>query len=466
MRERLAFGGLGAAALALFALAPTYPNYDAYYHLVWGREILAGHAPGFDAYQAPTEHPLYVALAALLAAVFGDHADRALVAVGAASTVALAWATFRVGRACFSEAAGWLAALFVASSFAFLLYAARAYVDVPFLAVVMWAAAVEAQAPGRRARLVMGLLAAAGLLRPEAWVLAGLYWLWCVRAGGASPRRSPRLELLAIAAIGPVVWAIVDGAVTGDPLHSLHATSDLAGELHRSRGLGAVPGSFVSFVFDVARPPVALAAVGGLGLALARPARVRALHVPLALLAGGGLTFLVTGAAGLSILPRYLTVPVVALALFAGHAVAVLARRRAVAVALVLVAAAFLAVKASSFARLADELRFIRATHRDLVAILGDPRVERARRCGPVTLPNYRLVPDTRWILDSRSVGARSAKRRAHGVSLFVLGSKGLRRFGFADAASPLTTVPDPGYLPIARHGMFSAYASCSSPTA
>ena len=40
----------------------------------------------------------------------------------------------------------------------------------------------------------------------------------------------------------------------------------------------------------------------------------------MALFAAGVLTFLLTGVAGLSILPRYLTVPAVSLCLFAGFA--------------------------------------------------------------------------------------------------------------------------------------------------
>ena len=46
----------------------------------------------------------------------------------------------------------------------------------------------------------------------------------------------------------------------------------------------------------------------------------RRLRVPLALFAAGVITFVGTGALGLSILPRYLTVPAVALCLFAGYA--------------------------------------------------------------------------------------------------------------------------------------------------
>lgn len=511
LRERLAVGALAVVALVLFLAAPTYPNYDSYYNLVWGRELLDGRLPSFGTDWAPTQHPLYIALGVLAQLVFGAQADRALVGLGALSLVVLAWATWRVGRACFGATAGLFAALFVASSFAFLLYAARAYVDVPFLAVVLVAAAVEAQRPRGRPRTVMALLLAAGLLRPEAWVLSGLYWLWIrfgaaagtdagAHSGGAAADAGThaaarwRLDLLALAAAGPLLWALVDGLVTGDPLHSLHATSDLAGELGRSRGIGAVPGSFLSFVFDVARPPVAAAGVLGLVLAwrgrgargpaaravsppavsAARPAAphvpsvplgsgptLRALHVPLGLLAGGTLTFLATGVAGLSILPRYLTVPVVALCLFAGHTVAVLGRDRRVLAAMLAVGVAFLALKAGSFAKLGGELRFIRATHGDLVATLRDPAVVRARGCGPLTLPTYRLVPDTKWILDSADVGARSTRRPATGVELVLVGEKAIKRYGRADGASPRTNTPDPDFALVARHGSVSAYARC-----
>ena len=463
--ELLVVGALVLAAVVAWALVPTYPNYDTYFHLVWGRELLDGQRPSFTAYAAPTEHPLYLAVCALAGLVAGGGADRLIVLVCALSLVALAWGTYRLGEAVFGRWPGLLAAAFVGSSFAFLLYAARAYVDVPFLAVVLWAAALEARSP-RRGRSVMALLAVAGLLRPEAWILAGAYWLWC-----AYGSRGARLDLLALAAVGPVVWAAVDLWVTGDPLYSLHATSDLAEELNRNRGLSDVPRSFVAFVVDTARPPVALAAVGGAVLAW-RLRAGRALHVPLALFGAGVLTFLATGVAGLSVLPRYLTVPVVAVCLVAGYGVLgfttlppgrlrTLWSRAAMGAALVGVV--FVAVKAPVVNRLVAELRFIRATHVELRAILHEPVVQRSMRCGPLTFPNYRLVPDARWMLDlpRDRVGARSAERRSTGVAMFLVGAKELERYGFAAGASPATNAPDPGFVPIARNSGYAAYARC-----
>jgi hypothetical protein len=458
--EPLVVAALALAAVGLALLVPTYPNYDTYFHLVWGRELVHGIKPDFDAYAAPTEHPLFVALCAVVGLV-GSDADRVLVIICALSLVALAWGTFRVGEACFGPWPGLLAAAFVGSSFAFLLYAARAYVDMPFLALVLWAAAMEARTP-RRGRPVAVVLAVAGLLRPEAWVLAGAYWLWCGWR---------RFDLLALAAAAPVLWCLVDLAVTGDPLFSLHATSDLADELNRNRGLSSVPGSFVSFVTDTARPPVAVAGLIGAAL-LWRLRRGRAVHVPVALLGAGAVTFVGTGVAGLSVLPRYLTVPVVGVCLLAAYGVLGFTTlepgplRRAwsrAALGAVVVGAAFVVVKAPVVNTLRTELRFIKGSHDDLVAILHAPPVQRGLRCGPITFPNYRLVPDTRWLLDlpASRVGARSARRRSRGVAMFVLGEKELERYGFAAGASASTNVPDPGFVPIARNKRFSAYAAC-----
>jgi hypothetical protein len=463
---------LGVLAVVVLWLAvPTFPNYDAYYHLVWGRELLDGRAPGFEAYAAPTQHPLYIAVAAVVG-LAGTGADRALVALTLLALVALTWATWRAGRALFGPWPGALAALFVGSSFAFLLYAVRAYVDVPFLALVLGAAAWELERGGRGRLGPMLLLVAAGLLRPEGWVLAGLYALWSL------PGRSwgRRAAFLALAATPPLLWAAVDLAVTGNPLHSLNATSELADELGRPRGLAEVPGSFVAFVADVARPPVALAGVLGVALAV-RLLGWRRLVVPLALLVAGAVTFVGAGLAGLSILPRYLTVPVIALCLFAGYAVAGFTtlpeghpwrtRWRNGAVGAVVVGAAFLFVQLPSFGRLGDELTFVQGIHRDLEALLAEPAVAQAGGCGPLSFPNYRLVPDARWLRDAsaQEIVARSAFPRSarpeRGVAVFYVGEQPLERYGFADGADRLANVPDAGFTPLARAGTLRAYASC-----
>ena len=464
--ERRAFAALALAAVALWALVPTYPDYDAYEHLVWGRDLLHGGTPGFETFAAPTQHPLYLALAALLS-LAGQDADRLLVLVTVLSLVALTAGTYALGRGLFGTWPGAAAAVFVGSSFAFLLYAVRAFVDVPFLALVVWAAALEVARP-RRGAAPMALLALAGLLRPEAWVLAGLYWLWCL------PGRDlrGRLALLALVVAAPAIWALVDLAVTGDPLFSLHSTSTLAEALGRERGLRRVPSAFVTFLADVARPPVAAAGVVGLVLALRRygPARMA---VPLALLGAGALTFAGTGVAGLSILPRYLTVPAVALCLLAGYAVLGFTtlgpgppreRWRRAAIGALAVGVAFFAVKAGSFGRLRSELRFIERTHVALSALADDPRVRRGLRCGALTFPTYRLVPDARWLLRAGAgrVRSRAVDRHPGAVAAYVTGdAKFERRFGRADGVDRATNVAPAG-APALRSGPFGVYVRCA----
>ena len=308
------------------------------------------------------------------------------------------------------------------------------------------------------------------MLRPEAWVLAGAYWLWCW------PGRSPRgrVELAVLAAIGPLVWAAVDLWVTGDPLYSLHATSDLADELNRNRGLGDVPGSFVSFLVDTARPPVAAAAVVGAVLAW-RLRAGRALHVPAALFAAGTFTFVASALAGLSVLPRYLTVPAVAVCLLAGYGLlgfTTLARGRD---------ADAVGARRDRPRRPRPRLRrrpgagrqppgrpsCASSAARTSSLVVAPARPGGAARPGaaaPLTFPNYRLVPDARWILDlPRSrVGARSAMRRERGVGDR---SSSVPRSSSATASPPARarrrTLPDPGFVPIARNERYAAYAAC-----
>src|SRR5919108_19588 len=89
-------------------------------------------------------------------------------------------------------------------------------------------APAAAPSPTSRVPLVQRLAPAAatvvGLMRPEAWVLAGLYWLYLWPVSDWSRR----VRLAGVVALAPLLWAGLDLYVTGDPLHSLHGTADLA----------------------------------------------------------------------------------------------------------------------------------------------------------------------------------------------------------------------------------------------
>src|SRR5271154_7148667 len=85
------------------------------------------------------------------------------------------------------------AALLILSRFFDEHLAAQGYLDISYVALIVWAVALEVERP-RRGVPVFVILAAAGLLRPDAWVLSGVYWLWCcwpARAAHTPGSRSP-----------------------------------------------------------------------------------------------------------------------------------------------------------------------------------------------------------------------------------------------------------------------------------
>src|SRR5829696_3046364 len=208
---RLAFGLLCLGFAIGFFVFPTYPVYDSYYSLLWGRDLLHGDALVFDGFRYPTEHPLAIAAGAILQ-LFGGWSDRLWVAMTLASFLTLIAGVYRLGRMAATPLVGAIAGALLMTRFDYPFLAARGYIDIPYMALVVWAATLEAARP-RRGVPVLLLLAAAGLLRPEACVLAGLYWLWLAwRAGWRE-----RLLYAALAAIGPVVWTVTDLIVTGDP---------------------------------------------------------------------------------------------------------------------------------------------------------------------------------------------------------------------------------------------------------
>ena len=100
--------------------------------------------------------------------------------------------TYRLGAELFSPWVGLVAALVVLTRPAIERDALLGYQDMPFAALVVGAVLLEARRP-RRGVAVLVLLALAGLLRPEAWVLSGLYWLYLWPAPRpASACRPPR----------------------------------------------------------------------------------------------------------------------------------------------------------------------------------------------------------------------------------------------------------------------------------
>ena len=98
---------------------------------------------------------------------------------------------------------------------------------------------------------------------------------------------------------------------------------------------------------------------------------------------------------------------------------------------------------------------------------LNSPGVQEGLRCGPLTVPNHKLVPDSRWILDapaSRVIprADREERRPRRGVALVVTSRYALFKHAWtSDADSPLIQTPPAGWARVATGDFYSAYANC-----
>jgi hypothetical protein len=477
---RIGLAVMCVAALVGYFAFPTYPTYDSFYALLWGRDLLHLHLPDFSVYRGPTEHPLAIAFG-VFCSIFGQGGARLMVLGSILSFVAAVAGMYRLGRLSFGPLVGLIAALLLLSRFFIENLAAEGYLDISYVALVVWAVVLEIERP-RRGWPVLLTLAAAGLLRPDAWVLSGAYWLWCSwRADNAT-----RLRYLALAAIAPLVWFCMDAIVTGNPLYSLNSTAGLAAELERTQGFGSVLGSVWSYGVRIDHLPVLLGGIVGIGLAvLMAPRRAMAPLAAFVLLLG---VYVLEGAGGASVVDRYLLGTATALLPFCAVTVGgwtMLERgswiRRAwIAAAVVLVAyGAISAANSISLTNLRTTLAEHEDFHKELATALHDPRVRaELRRCPLVSLPDNKLIPDARWILDSvnqRDIVARSQaradadadepalERRLHAgsVAIYPLGSA-----IFVDAIvdpgdDPRDQVPSTGFRRIYANRFYGVYGNC-----
>lgn len=403
----VAFAVLCVTLLALFLAYPTYPNYDSYYGLLWARELWDGQKPVFDSYRAPTEHPLSI-LFSMVLTPFGVGVDRFLVFCAMASVAALAAGVYQLAKVTFNRWVGLTAALLLLVNWNLVFLAVRGYLDVTYIALVVWAAVLEARRP-RRGWPVLLLLALAGLLRPEAWVLCGLYGLWMAWNPSFRAIFTRRgIGWLAVSVVPTAIWLAVDGWVTGDPLFSLTHTSSLAEDLGRTKTPLQIPFSTVAYLKSLDGTALFFAGLAGmLAVAIVIPKR---LGWPFVLFAAGIGTFFMIGLGGFSVIDRYLMVAAVMLLIFAaflltGWTVLAPGRLRSawgLVAAVAVVGVAVVAVDRVKPGSIDNDLTFRGQAHADLVSILDEPDVRRAvQTCGPVWTPNHKLVPDVRWILDA-----------------------------------------------------------------
>jgi hypothetical protein len=417
-----------AGALVLWLICGVgFANYDTLYALAWGGQLARGETPAYEVAIAPTPHPLVEALGVVLSPLSPRTIEDVTVALGFLALAGCAWVLYKLAALWFGRAAGVVAALILLTRVPVLSYGVRAYVDIPYLLLVLAAVLVEARRRARKERPagapVLGLLALAGLLRPEAWAFSGLYWLYLVldmrHASGslAEPRSGRALAGLALlAASAPLVWILSDLAITGDALWSLTNTRHTAHTLQRVTGIANVPEYVPRRIGEILRAPVlAGAALGGvLSLLWLRGRALTAAGVGVLAV----LVFVAIAAAGLPINTRYAFLTAAVLCVFCGAGAfgwtrldAADPRRRwwMAAGALVLVALlAFTPAQVKSAHREMDKLARQQSIQDDLVALVQNGSIN--LRCGPVGVPNHAPVPLLALFLQTSPANVVSAQ--------------------------------------------------------
>jgi hypothetical protein len=505
----------GAVALRV-AAGVGFVNYDTLYALAWGGQLSRGSTPAYGVPIAPTPHPLVEILGVVLAPLGPHGVLEVTVALAFLALAACAWAIYALAAHWFGCAAGALAALALITRVPVLSYGVRAYIDIPYLLFVLCALLVESRhrsgidgipdrpAPGWP---VLGLLALAGLLRPEAWVFSGLYWLyliawpayrrrldWDRRApawlGGRSadggqeagagrpptvapPSGRSRRELAGLtllAAAAPLVWMGSDLLITGDALWSLTNTRHTAEVLGRVTGIANVPEYIPRRIGEILRPPVlAGAALGGVLSLLWLPARAR-----LAAIAGvvAVVVFAAFATLGLPIDTRYAFAAAAILCVFCGAGVfgwTLLERgdprRRWWMAGGLIVLAALVAYAPSQYRSAHRELNALARQHRiegDLVALVRDGSIGLA--CGPVEVPNHAPIPLLSLYLRTSPVNVISAQvhQISHGTYVDPASIEVERDYVLDPRdPHPAVSVP-PGFTESATNRSWLIFTRCS----
>jgi len=467
------------SAILLLLFPRGFPNYDTIYSLLWGREIADGTSPDRGAALPPTPHPLSELFGALVSPL-GDGAIDVTMVVAYVSLGLIGYLVYRLGSLWFDRPIGAIAALIVLTRAPYLSNGLRAYIDLPYIALVLGALLVET----RRSRAgwpVLALLALAGLLRPEAWLFSLAYLAYLASAAADGPRASiwrtlqarrrwwAGTALLALAA--PIGWALFDWITAGSPTYSFTGTRETVETLERQTG----PVDLVLYgprrLGEVLQWPGMIGAAGGVALGLAflrRRSTIGAVAVALALGA-----FAILASAGLAIIPRYTMLAAAVLAIFAalallgwrllapGHA-----WRRPWQVFAALVALMFVAWAPNQYDllhRVDVDLTNQRAIEEDLDDLASSNDFQPL--CLPVSVPNHRAVPRLAWDLEVRPTDVVSSSEQRQP-----------RRGYFLDPADPfvvhnfildpndparLETPVPPGFRRVAANESWVLYRRC-----
>jgi hypothetical protein len=329
---------LAVAIVSLLVLKE--PSYDPTAWLIWGRQIVHG---SLDTVGGPSWKPLTVLFTTVFSLAGSGPAPLLWLVVARLAGLLALVVTYRVTRRLGGRAAALVATAALAVSTKFLYNATRG--DSEGLLVLLVLGAILAQLDGRR-RLSFALMAAAALLRPEAWLLVAAQGVWLLRA---IPRRATLALVVGSGLAVIALWAVPELIGSGDALRSAtRALKPVAG----SPGQSSFPFLHTFVVASAILPwPVYVGAVFRVGSALTRrplASEDRAVLV----IAAGASVFMVTVAVsaelGFTGTMRYATLPAAGLCVLGGLGLAQLValgrgpvRRAAFVVVAVLVVGTF-----------------------------------------------------------------------------------------------------------------------------
>jgi hypothetical protein len=505
------------AALLLLVLPPGFPNYDTIYSLLWGRELAEGLSPDRGAALPPTPHPL-TELWGLVASPLGDGAID-LTMVGAYVSLGLiGYFVYRLGSLWFDRPTGALAALIVLTRAPFLSNGLRAYIDLPYIALVLAALVIETKRP-RAGWPVLALLALAGLLRPEAWLFSFAYLSYLALAAGrpdpaegsegterVSLERAdtqkrglirprfvrardtlsvPPAALVALAFAAPILWALFDWITAGSPTYSFTGTRETVETLERQTG----PIDLILYgprrLGEVLQWPGMVGAAGGVLVAAATVVGRRDRLKPFPHYEGEKLSiglvatalalgaFAVLACAGLAIIPRYTMLAAALLAIFA--AFALLGWRalepsdpwrrpwQAFAAVVALMFVAWAPNQYDLLSRVDTDLTNQSEIESDLGDLAGSGGFEPI--CLPISVPNHRAVPRLAFDLDlrpSRIVSSSEQRQPRRGYFLDPASPFVIHNF-ILDPNDParFTTAVPPGFRRVAGNESWLLYRRC-----
>jgi hypothetical protein len=459
---------IAAITAGLLLVFPVgFPNYDTIYALVWGRELAHGMSPDYGSALPPTPHPL-ADLLGLVSTPLGNGAIDVTVVIAYVSLALVGYLVYRLGSLWFDRWIGAVAAAIVLTRAPFLSNGLRAYVDLPYIALCLGALAIESRRP-RAGWPVLALLVPAGLLRPEAWLFAGAYWVYLAVKGGRS--RGELIGLAALAAAGPLGWALFDLITTGSATYSFTGTRETVDTLNRQTG----PVDLVLYgprrLGEVLQWPGMVGAVGGVILGLAFLRRRAEVGVAAALLALGA--FALLGSAGLAIIPRYTMLAAAVLTIFValallgwrllepGHPWRVRWQWFAGAVALMFVI--WLPNQYDLDSRVDTDLTNQARIETDLTDLVDAGAFEPI--CGPISVPNHRAVPRLAFGLDVKPTAIVSfSEERQPKRGYFLAPASEFVVHNFIldpnDPARLKTSVP-PGFRLVSKNESWKVYRRC-----